>query len=157
MPLSYITGSATQGSADAFVESQIATALAGQTGRAFRIREIGFEFVAQSPVAAGAVYELAISRRSQAAMPNVTDRNVIVKDKRIYGYVTSGLYALDYMRRYTYTEDDNVLVVEDPLYLQLDSAATTAVNTVYCRIGYELVNISANDRLALALQSLNEA
>lgn len=156
MALAYITGTATQGSADAFVQAEIATALSGQTQRAFRVREILFEFTAQH-FANNSIREVCISRRSQTAMPNVTDRNVVAKNTTVAVITTSGAQVAPLVHRFTFTEDDDLLVVEDPLYLVLDSASTTLTNTVYCRVGYEVTNINANERLALALSSLNES
>lgn len=155
MALSYIVGTATQGGADAFVQAEIATALSGQSQRAMRVREILFELPSVGS-ANLATLEAAICRRTMASMPNVTDRNVIAKYFRNVVLTTSGTYLGERVARLTFSEDDEVLVVEDPLYFVLDSNATSAANTAYARIGYELVNISANDRLQLALQSLNE-
>jgi len=156
MALAYVVGTATQGSADAFVQAEIATALSGQTSRAMRIREILFEYTAQH-FANNSVREVCISRRSMSAMPNITDRNVIAKWTTCAVLTTSGAAVTQLVNRLQFSEDDELLVVEDPLYLVLDSATTSLTNVVYCRIGYELVNINANDRLQLALQSLNES
>jgi len=155
MALAYIVGSVTQGGADAFAESEIATALSGQTGRAFRIRELLFERPFFS--ATGSSLELTLTRRTMAAIPLITDRNVIARLKWHAVITTSGAYQEQLVERLTFAEDDELLVVEDPLYFQIDSTSTTLTSTAYCRIGYELVNISANDRLQLALQSLNES
>ena len=156
MALAYIVGTATQGSADAFKESEIQTALSGQTQRAFRVREILFE-LPNIGNAAGVNVEVSLTRRTMAAMPNITDRNVIAKVTRQQNLTTSGAYIHDRVVRLTFSEDDELLIVEDPIYFQIDTASTTAANTGYARVGYELVNVSANDRLQLALQSLNEA
>lgn len=155
MALSYYVGSATQGSADAFVAAEISTALSGQTSRAARVREILYEL--PSIAGTSANVEVALSRREQTAMPLITDRNVIAKIKIDKSFTTSGLAEFQRILRQTFTEDDNLLLVEDPLHLVLDSNGTSAANTVRVRVGYELVNISANDRLQIALQSLNEA
>jgi hypothetical protein len=154
MALSYLTGSATQGSADAFVQAEISTALSGQTQRAFRVREVLFEH----PLIAGngANIAISLSRRSKTAEPVITDRDVMAKVNVSVSLTTSGAFPLERVRRLTWAEDDELLIVEDPIYLVVDSASTGAANTVYCRIGYELVNISAVDRLTLLTQSLQE-
>jgi hypothetical protein len=158
MALAYLTGTATQGSADAFVEAEIATALAGQNARAMRVREILFELPRLVPLNATIVeVSVAISRRAQTALPNVTDRNVIAKVSRQIVTLTSGVAMQELVHRVTFAEDDEVLLVEDPIYLDVDSTGTSASNVVRFRLGYELVNINANDRLQLALQSLNDA
>jgi len=80
MALAYVVGSVTQGSADAFAEAEIATALSGQTSRAFRVREIMVEFPAFTTTASS--IELTLTRRSMSAIPLITDRNVIARWKR---------------------------------------------------------------------------
>jgi hypothetical protein len=153
MALSYLTASATQGSADAFVQAEMATALSGIGNVAYRVREVLFEF---SSIINGVSSDIAacIARRSKAAMPNVTDRDVLVKIWMQVKFTTSGAQNQHQVQRLTFTEDDELLVVEDPLYLVVDSASTALSNVVYARIGYERVSISALDRLSLLTQSL---
>lgn len=153
MALSYLTGSVTQGSNDAFAEGEIATALAGAGNFALRIRELLFE-VPNNSQASGANVQVVLSRRSKSAMPLITDRDVIAKFDRLYGITTSGAVIYEKVIRFTFTEDDEVLIVEDPLYLDFDTASTSASSTAYVRIGYERVSISAVDRLTLLTQSL---
>jgi hypothetical protein len=156
MALSYLGLSVTQGGADAFaISAAFDTGLSGQTQRAYRVRELLFEFPRPS---AGAItntnQELALCRRTKTAMPVITDKDVIAKVAWRVEIATSGAYLLDAVKRSAFTEDDELLIVEDSLYLAIDSNATTLTSTAYCRIGYELVNISAVDRLTLLTQSL---
>jgi hypothetical protein len=51
-------------------------------------------------------------------------------------------------------DDDEFLIVEDPLYAQLDSASTSGTNACQFALGYEEVSISADDRLELLVNSL---
>ncbi len=80
MSLSYLLASVTQGSADAFAEASVATALQGLNNVAFRVREIFFE---APPGAIRAInvlgFEASITRRTKTAMPTVNDRDVIAK------------------------------------------------------------------------------
>ena len=154
MALAYLTGSVTQGGADAFAQAEIATALTGVSRVAFRIRELLFE-IPRISLPATANIELALTRRTKAAMPNITDRDVIAKIKVGHEMVTSGGVTDMLVHRLTFTEDDELLVVEDPLYFQVDSSGTTLTQTVYCRIGYERATISDVDRLTLLTQSLD--
>lgn len=155
MALAYLTGSVTQGSADAFAVSEIATALTGAGNIAFRVRELLFELPNAALIAAATdQIEVALCRRTKAAMPNVTDRDVIAKISLGRQFTTSGDSVVEGVRRLTFSEDDELLIVEDPLYLVVDSAATALASTVYCRIGYERASISAVDRLTLLTQSL---
>lgn len=153
MALAYLVGSVTQGSNDAYAEAEIATALQGIGNVSFRVREILFElpFVLDGD---GEDIQIALTRRTKTAMPLITDRDVIAKYSRGVQLVTSGVIVENGVVRFTYTEDDDVRIVEDPVYLQVDSTATAATNTVYCRIGYERASISAVDRLTLLTQSL---
>jgi len=153
MALAYLTGSVTQGSNDAFAQAEIATALQGISRTAFRIRELLFEFPGLGNANAVNI-ELALTRRTKAAMPNVNDRDVIAKYRRQQVLLTSGLINYETAPRFTFTEDDELLIVEDPIYFSIDSNATGASNVAYVRIGYERTNISDVDRLTLLTQSL---
>ena len=153
MAQAYLVGTATQGSADAFVQSEIATALTGLSRVAFRVREILIEVA--GPITLSSEVSVAISRRTKAAMPSVSDRDVIMKQQLVGKFSTSGLVVYPGVHRYTYDEDDEVLIVEDPLYLILDSTGTSIANVVNARIGYERASISDVDRLTLLTQSLD--
>lgn len=152
MALSYLTASVTQGSADAFAEAEMATALSGISNVAFRVRELIFEFSTVGSVSS----QMAIwlSRRTKTAQPKITDRDILALVHNSYQFTTSGAAVRSFVHRYTYDEDDELLIVEDPLYLGIDSASTAQTLTGYCRVGYERVSISALDRLTLLTQSL---
>jgi len=149
----YLYASATQGGADAFVQAELATALTGQTRNAYRVQEITLE-LAQRIVAVNASdLSVAITRRSKAAMPNITDVDVIRKFTWAVGVAgASGAVAEETI--VVWTPPAQVLIVEDPLYIQLDSTSTALTNTAIIRIEYEVVNISDIDRLTLLTQSL---
>lgn len=152
MALSYLTASVVQGSADAFAQAEMATALTGLTNVAFRVREILFEFSAFGTVTSDQF--LWIARRSKTAIPAVTDRDVLAMHSLSYKFTTSGASSRKFVERLAFAEDDELLIVEDPLYLGIDSTATALTLTGYARIGYERVSISALDRLSLLTQSL---
>lgn len=155
MALRFIYGTATQGAADAFVASQITTALSGSSGIAYRVRELVLELSSPSIVVGGnADLQVALSRRTKTAMPLISDPDVILKQSFTHRLTTSGRWVIDLIKRFTYSEDDELLIVEDPLYLCLDSDGTSAVQVCSCRIGYEQVRISDVDRLTLLTQSL---
>lgn len=149
--MNYWIGTVTQGGNDAYAVASFATALLGQTNQAGLIREIILEFPTGTAFVLGALtnYELAVSRYTKAAMPLTSDNDVIIKRKVSANMTTSGAIAADMVQRYTYSEDDELLVVEDPLYLCIDSNNTGAANTGICRIGYTLERISQDQRLAL--------
>lgn len=153
MALSYITGTVTQGGADAFAQAEVATALSGVTGRAFQVRTIEIE-LASGSLANGAISEVTLTRRTKTAIPLITDRDVIVKAKFLSLLTTSGAIRQDLVSRWSYSEDDELLIVEDPLYLQIDGTSTSGTYSAYVRIGYTSVSISQVDRLTLLTQSL---
>lgn len=158
--LSYLWGTATQGSADAFVQLSMATGLSGQTRTAYQIHEIMIEWGLAQVAASGAIpgvtslIELALTRKSLTAMPVITEKSLIAKFGKQVSFTTSGLSWASKVERYTYTEDDNLLVVEDPVYWQLDSVSTSLTIVAEVRIGYVPVSISDVDRLTLVANSL---
>lgn len=152
--LKYLWTSLVQGGNDAFVQAQIATGLFGQTKTAYRVREIITEWSGTLGAGNAAQYEFALTRKSFAAMPVLTDKSLIVKTKRIGSFTTSGQAVIPQIERIIYSDLDNLLIVEDPVYAQLDSNASGATNTLLVRIGYEIVTLSDVDRLTLIAQSL---
>jgi hypothetical protein len=151
--LSYLSAVLVQGGADAFIQAQIATALSGADGIAFRLREI---LLTASPAqAASASFEFSLTRKSFAAMPTLVEKSLITRFSRAASFTTSGLFIVDTTLRIPYSEDDAPIIVEDPLYAQIDTATTGAAGTFYVRLGYTQEKISAVDRLTLIANSLS--
>jgi len=146
-----LTGDVTQGSADAFAESEIATGLSGIGTRAYVVSLINAEW---SPLAAvnGAELEVALTRRSKSAMPTVTDRDVIFKRKFTYRLTTSGAVLVPSVE--SIAPADELVIVEDPLYMCIDSGSTSAANTFRLSISCTDRRISEIERLALLARSL---
>lgn len=156
--VAYLYATLTQGGADAFVQGSISTGLTGLNTTAYQLRELVIEYgVAGSGQGVSSVtsnWEIAITRKSMTAMPVITEKSVIAKFKRSMSLTTSGAVIADTVARYTWDEDNGPLIVEDPFYAQLDTAATTAVNVVEMRFGYVQVKVSEVDRLQLITNSL---
>lgn len=152
VPLSYIWASATQGSNDAFVQANIQTGLTGLVRQAYRIRELLFELSGGGTL--NASYQFSLTRKSFAAIPTLGDKSLIVKRAFSNVMTTSGAIQAQQVWREKYDEQDNLLLVEDPVYLQLDSASTSTTNTIYVRIGYEVIAMNEVDRLNLVATSL---
>lgn len=155
MALSYLVGSATQGGADAYIEAEIATALSGNTTNAFQVREIVIQF--PRALTAGATLQdmyAGLWRRTKAAFPNANDRDVIISHGIAADISTNGGIDYNWIVRFAFSEDDQLLVVEDPIYFGFDSTGTGATSTAYVRVGYTVERISAIDRLTLLTQSL---
>lgn len=148
-----LVGTVVQGSADAFKEEMAATALTGQTKRAYRIDAILIEWPTVLNIDNQVSLELSITRRSKAAMPRISDIDVIYKAKIIGDIVTSGGALTSGI--VTFEPDGDLLIVEDPIYIQVDSNATALANTFSWQIRYTDKTISEVDRLTLLTQSLS--
>jgi len=144
-----IVGTATQGSADAFVAASVATALLGNPTQAARVKMITLEFDRLGTPSAGINLEMCLSRYTKAAMPTIIDNDVLFKRKVIADFVTSGGGIIDSIMRQSFSEDDNLLIIEDPIYLLVDSNASSLAHVVQVAIDYELVKISSDERVQL--------
>lgn len=153
-PLQWLWATAVQGAADAYISQSFATGLYGQTGIAYQIRELQIEWPAQSAILNGN-YELALGIKSLAAMPNLVDKSVLWRRKRMNGQLTAaGFQFIETIDRWLFGADENFFVVSDPLYLMCDSNATTLTNTFMIKIGYQQVKLNDVDRLSLLASSL---
>lgn len=155
--LSYFSGTLTQGGADAFVQLAVATALTGQTKTAYRLASLEYELGQVRSVVNGAEYQIMMTRKTMAAFPTspMLEKSVIWYDRIQCATQTAVGFAF-YGRTYktTWSDADAPIIVEDPVYFQLDSALTTVANVVYFRIGYWQDTISEVDKLTLVANSL---
>lgn len=147
----------TQGSNDAFAEAEVQTGLSGQTDRAYRIRRIIWEFPAVVG-ASGYNIQGSLTRQSQASLPNIQEASLLDAVSRYLALSTAvGFTIYENIVEHLFAEELNVLVVEDPIYIQIDSNASSTTNTLRAVIEYETVQISISDRLALLQQLLSNA
>lgn len=157
--LAFLSTTLTQGSADAFVQVSMATALTGLTKTSYRLKTLEWEFGQAWSAASGADYQFNLSRKSYAAMPT----SPMLEKSNIFAYrqgsiqlsAVGALLAPPRVGRYIWDDDDAPIIVEDPLYWQLDTASTSATNVVYVRAGYWVDSISEVDRLQLVANSLS--
>lgn len=155
--LQFLYGSVTQGSSDAFISGSIVTSLAAQTKLGYRLREIIIEIGAAGSsqgTVANANYEFAITRKVMTAMPVISERSLIAKWKFANVMTTSGMATRDQIVRWTFTEDDNLIFVEDPIYISADSASSSASNVFTCRLGVELLTLSELETANLRFAAL---
>lgn len=157
-PALRLTWTATQGSADAFIEVAIPTGLqsvGAGASTAIRIIELGIETAAMPEVDCN--WEVAITRQSMAAIPNVSERSLLNKFKWQIALTTSGMiYVPDLVKRWQPAEAANVILVESSIYCQLDSAGTGASNGVTGYLLGEYIKVSESERLQLVAQSLEQ-
>lgn len=154
-PLKHLRGVVTQGGADAFAQASVTTGLSGETRKAYRVIEITVEWTGV-PDANNDVIECQMTRKSFAAMTNVADKALIFKRREILLLTTSGAVITSYVRNYQFDHDagDRFLIVEDPLYIAIDSTAVGTLS-MYYDIAYEEVTISEQARLELLVASLS--
>jgi len=152
-PQKFLYASAVQGGADAYVQSSFVTGLSGLSKTAYRVRSIIYE-TARGPGAANSNFEFAISRRTKAAMPLITDPNLLHKYKLGTEMTTSGQSNTPLVIQFNFSENEDLLIVEDPLYFEFDTQTTGLAQTAYLRIGYNVVTLSEVDRLELLASQL---
>lgn len=153
--MAQIEGTVTQGGADAFAEAQIQTGLEGQTANAFAVQAITYEFdTTHLFVGATCDIELSLTRRTKSAMPNITDTDLIHKWHYGSFFVTGVGQAVQPPLLQEWRPPGDVLIVEDPLFLQIDSSNTALTSTAVVVIEFEIVSIDALSRLQLLTLSL---
>lgn len=156
-----LTGTVTQGANDAFAIAEVQTALQGQTRNAYRIAEITAQLVlpanqsfpTQSASALQSL-QIALSRRTKTAMPNITDVDLLKLFELRSAFATAVGYGNLMQGPFVWQPPSDMIVVEDPLYLMIDSNGTAVTWGAVVTIEYEVVTISEVDRLTLLTQSL---
>jgi len=149
-PTTPLTITATQGSADAFVQGSTLTGLTGR--QAYNVAAVIFELSTLGAVSPDGDISIALSRRSKTAMPLYSDSDVIHKWMFSISLTTSGQVIIP--NTYVYVPQLQIPVVEETLYLDLDSTNTGLTITGICRLEVELDTISDIDRLNLIARSL---
>lgn len=151
MSLKWLSASVTQGSNDAFAETEFSTGLSNVTRQAFRIRCI--EFLAPALPGVDSVVQLCLRRNSAAAL-TFNGQAIIAGMQRWAEFTTSGMTTQEqYPNRQLFEKDMEFLIVEEALYFQIDSNATSATNSALVRIAYETRSITENERLAIQAQT----
>lgn len=158
--LSYLYATLTQGGADAFVQATIATPFTGfDAGVGARVKEILIEYgtSTQGTVAISATsrQEVAITRKSLSAIPDISAPSLVLKQAKATNLSTNGGGVdVEMVRQVLYTDENAPLMVEANWYAQLDSNNTAVVNVARIRIGYEVVKVPEVQRLAIIAASL---
>jgi hypothetical protein len=146
------TISATQGAADAFKESSVSTGLSTASNFAWLLKRITFQISGSSLLVAAAMeIQMAISRTTQASMPNLTDTEVICIRQQYCSLLTSGASWIEGV--IDWEAPTGTLVVQPDLYLDIDSTNTGNAQTVIARVHYDLVELSRVDFLSQLVAS----
>lgn len=143
----------TQGGADAFVQASFATGLQSSSNNIFKLAGIAWELTGNPFDVNNANIEFSLTRRTKAAVPLLTDIDVLFK----HGWATKtagAAYSWHLNRVGVVLLPVALPIVEDTLYAQLDSAATALTNVVNLALLIEDETMSQLDRLQLVARSI---
>lgn len=153
MSIKFLSGTVTQGSADAFATASVSTGLAG-LNQGYRVRGIEVQWPA-TLIETDGFYQFEIARRQPTAILAVADRRSLYYQLLQIAITTSGSWVRDSVTRVWYPKDMELMIVEDPIYFSVDSNGTSASNGITCRIYYEEVRMTDLAKLAALQESTN--
>ena len=150
--LQVLGGSVTQSAADTFTEAEITTGLGGVQsggGLAYRVKRIEFGFPDTAEVDSQIL--LALNRKSTTSMGATiqAQRYNIALARRNIKLTTSGMIIWNREESQRYSDEDNYLIVEDPIYFACGSVTTGAANVATFRIFYQQIAIRELERLQI--------
>lgn len=144
----------TQGAANGFIQSSMLTGLSSSGNDALVIKQITLEYptLGHSVVAAFEM-ETAVTRASKAAMPNISDDDVLFKDK--LGIYVGAASALHEKGVYVYVPDFEIVVIEDTIYSCFKSINAAAAGTVHVSIVAQPATVTESEKVGILLTRLN--
>jgi hypothetical protein len=115
----------------------------------------GIQLERTSSPAAGSRTQVAVSRATKAAVPNIDDDDLIVKLNRQLVLVgTSGLVELDYAP-FLALPPSQIVIVEANVYVQLNTVGETTVQTFKALVYAELVELTDKEKSTILATRLN--
>lgn len=150
--MKFLAATVTQASNDAFATAEMATGLANLS-LGYRVRGIVFQMPVLPEVDCDCDVQLV--RRTPTALVNIADRTLIWSHNVIKQLTTSGTFIFSQFVSWIFPKDLEMLIVEDPIFLSIDSTTTSASNTARVRVFYEEVKLSETAKLAALTESLN--
>lgn len=148
----YLSFNCTQGGADAFKETAIATELDPANGYAFQIIGIDFAFTTAcnwSTIAATSEISIALSRDTKAAVPELSDPDCMLKIQRAFMFAGAAFCGELGEGAWHFTPSEGIYIVEPTIYAELDSTATAKTLVLNGRIYYEEVKLTEVEILRL--------
>lgn len=152
MTAKFLSGSVVQGSADAFATAAIATGIAS-VNLGLRVRRI--EFSIPYPAEVDSSIDVEVTRRLPTAMLGLADRRSLIYRNYKMMLTTSGQVIWPQVIAHDFPKDFELLIVEDPIYLSVDSTGTSATSTLVARIYYEEVRLTDVQKLSALQESAN--
>lgn len=145
--MKFFTGTVTQGSADAFAVAEISTGLANVSNQAFRIRQI--EFYVPALIGADSDIGVILQGKTGTAL-DFTGASFLAGVSKKMELTTSGMVSMEqWPNVQKFSRDEDYLIVEESVFLLVDSTGTSNSNSAVVRVGYETRSISATDRLTI--------
>lgn len=145
-PSGYLLASVLQGAADAFAQTTIPTGLSLIGNIAYQLRCIRWYHDRMLAVD-NTLVQVSVCRRSKSAIAAWTDPDCILYIQQNVELATNGAFISN--NTGTWVPEAPVYVVEDYLYLQIDSTNTTLANTALIRVEYDIVRVTDAERNAL--------
>lgn len=149
----FLSITATQGAANAFVEASVSTELLPENGFAYKITQmevvqrVGASRVLTDTADSNLVWSLC--RDTKTAVANYSDNDCLMCGGTLYNYSGAAFAFLNNQREVIVPSVVGLYVVEPTLYFQLDSTGITAAQTMDVRLYYEEVKLSEVEILRL--------
>lgn len=138
----------TQGSSDAFIEGNIKTNVNKSEGRAFVIKGVLCYWPAFAANIPDESMHFQLTAKSVAAQLDPDDKDLIRHVGKRLELLTTGVAITDYPEEHWFDE----IVFGETLYINFDSTATGAANTVWMTIMYEEAMITDFIKIQRAFQ-----
>lgn len=137
----YLSMTTTQGDADTFAESSIATDILPENGVVYQITQI--DFLLRNPMqalAADFYIQWSLTRDTKTSAATIADPDTFMFDRLTMALTTSGKVLIPNL--FTYKELKGLYIVEPIIYAQLQSLTTGLTLVADWRITYEEVKMS---------------
>lgn len=146
--IEWLRGSATEGGAATYGETELKTPVGRANNLAMAIHEVEFEHEELDTIAAGDDFGCHLAMNTKAALLNLNSSDLVAMWKKHLDLVTSG--AIVHNANQSQKFYPPILYAKSSIYLGIKTTGQAAAKTVYCRIGYTLRFVSAT-RMVQAL------
>lgn len=149
-----LRGSAVQGAANAFVQSNLLTGLVTSGTDALVVKQFTFEVPAIVVAAAGNTeIELVVSRASKAAMPNIFDDDILFKHKWTVNVGAGGTYHQQPVVQFVPPYE--IVTIEDTLFFDVKTLNCNAAITAYVSLVCQPASVTDSEKVGLLLTRIN--
>lgn len=149
-----LLASVTQGAADAFAQATINTGLSAILNTGYTIKQIEYELPNTGTVATSWSQELALSRASKASMATLADDDLLFR-KKFSTFVSTAAGFVIWENVGIYVPQGEIILIEEQIYLQFDSNASTLSGTAIMKITCEPIKVTDAQRIAILQSRVN--